>query len=766
MVIRSHGSGFRAIRRDLAYNDAGSSPEMPEITGVFRSVGIGPRSRITVLGFDDCLMNMIEIVHQFKDSISIVVDYVDAVHPGRVVARDVSGPAVKNSALDLADAVDDCVIISKKHGPGERNANGLSVWFLSPGPRTVPQVPVEIHGHGFLETTQGLGPLPGRLSRVRGDREKRDGKRQGKGVEPRSRELNKTKEKPVKRTLLIVLLLSALSGRAAQADAAAGSACNIEALENARFAVYPWDPAEDTSRVLPLTDQKKSELLKYLGDLGGASWQNALLQGMADVLADRAQKELESWFLSDMLEKICSITITEHTNVLMSGTDIFPQLCTAHKTFDIALLPSRSILLAALREDIEMIPARYAFCAEKSYSGIIATNLVREIRNRQAPELLIASFGEKAFLYRVFESENDVVVKNLLAEKKDMLAFYLSGSLTQAYLTSTATQEPANFIGILTTKLTNDGLVDPKLTDAMRDASSVAVSVKSMQSRTKHIRALLSDEHPDYAAVLEEATLVGKDAVRLIEYAADLLDMQDRTGGGQRSAKKRIEQLEMLADMAAGRYQECLLKLSTYFACDNPATSGDAGSKPCRYLPALVSLAGIGNADDAKASIEALASPLGAWRLKKTGQLRWSVGSYVGVSYGRESLRSFDVSSAQKRGTVGSVFAPLGIDYEWKYPGGWFLSVLNLGNLVSQRLTNTEDGAAAVKENPRGRFSDVFSPGLYYRVRLGNSPFSWGFGGSYLYNIREVTDGSGTTKRYDAVHIDTFIAVDVTLFPL
>lgn len=73
VVIWNHGSGFRTVRRDIAYDESGTSLDMPEITGVFRKAGIGPRSRIAVLGFDACLMNMLEIAHHFRNHASIIV---------------------------------------------------------------------------------------------------------------------------------------------------------------------------------------------------------------------------------------------------------------------------------------------------------------------------------------------------------------------------------------------------------------------------------------------------------------------------------------------------------------------------------------------------------------------------------------------------------------------------------------------------------------------------------------------------------------------
>jgi hypothetical protein len=73
VVVWNHGAGFRSVRRDIGYDDFGSSLDMPEIEDVFTRAGVGPKSKIAILGFDACLMNMVEIAHHFKDQVSLLV---------------------------------------------------------------------------------------------------------------------------------------------------------------------------------------------------------------------------------------------------------------------------------------------------------------------------------------------------------------------------------------------------------------------------------------------------------------------------------------------------------------------------------------------------------------------------------------------------------------------------------------------------------------------------------------------------------------------
>jgi len=73
VVVWNHGTGFRAVRRDIGYDDFGSSLDMPEIEDAFHRAGIGPKNKIAVVGFDACLMNMVEIAHHFKDQVEFIV---------------------------------------------------------------------------------------------------------------------------------------------------------------------------------------------------------------------------------------------------------------------------------------------------------------------------------------------------------------------------------------------------------------------------------------------------------------------------------------------------------------------------------------------------------------------------------------------------------------------------------------------------------------------------------------------------------------------
>ena len=73
VVVWNHGAGFRTARRDIAFDDYGSSLDMTELQHALRRAGLGPRNKLAILGFDACLMSMLEIVYQLRNETEFIV---------------------------------------------------------------------------------------------------------------------------------------------------------------------------------------------------------------------------------------------------------------------------------------------------------------------------------------------------------------------------------------------------------------------------------------------------------------------------------------------------------------------------------------------------------------------------------------------------------------------------------------------------------------------------------------------------------------------
>ena len=81
VVVWGHGTGFRTPRRDIAEDDSApngskASLSIPDLARALRNSGIGPDGqfgKIRVLGFDACLMAMLEIAHHLRDQVEFLV---------------------------------------------------------------------------------------------------------------------------------------------------------------------------------------------------------------------------------------------------------------------------------------------------------------------------------------------------------------------------------------------------------------------------------------------------------------------------------------------------------------------------------------------------------------------------------------------------------------------------------------------------------------------------------------------------------------------
>ncbi|HKR60941.1 MAG TPA: clostripain-related cysteine peptidase, partial [Pyrinomonadaceae bacterium] len=104
-VIWGHGSGFRGARRDIADDAYGLSLDIPEIEDSLRRARLERpnQSKLTILGFDACLMNMLEVVHHLRHEAEIIVGS-QQTEPGDGWRYDHVLSAIKasDSAEDLA----------------------------------------------------------------------------------------------------------------------------------------------------------------------------------------------------------------------------------------------------------------------------------------------------------------------------------------------------------------------------------------------------------------------------------------------------------------------------------------------------------------------------------------------------------------------------------------------------------------------------------------------------------------------------------------
>lgn len=109
LVIGGHGDGFRTRQRSIAMDEGGSALDMPEIEYVFKRCKIGYKNKLSILGFDACLMGMLEIAFHFNNYTRILIGSQE-VEPGdgwpyeKVLQHLKSSQSVEHVAIGIINS--------------------------------------------------------------------------------------------------------------------------------------------------------------------------------------------------------------------------------------------------------------------------------------------------------------------------------------------------------------------------------------------------------------------------------------------------------------------------------------------------------------------------------------------------------------------------------------------------------------------------------------------------------------------------------------
>lgn len=208
-----------------------------------------------------------------------------------------------------------------------------------------------------------------------------------------------------------------------------------------------------------------------------------------------------------------------------------------------------------------------------------------------------------------------------------------------------------------------------------------------------------------------------------------------------------------------------------------------------RHLPLAVELASARSEEDVRAALESAAAPVGSWRRKHHG-LTASITGFVGVMGGRERPQEGGLESSVRHAWAAGAIGAVGIDVSWPcqngkplidfltipcpdtWSKGFFISVLDVGQLTWVRLEHTIEGTGTdevrASTAPEVDVAQVFSPGLYYHLSLGHSPFTLGVGASYAPALRRyffANPADPPEELLSTYRIGAFLAVDVTILP-
>lgn len=488
---------------------------------------------------------------------------------------------------------------------------------------------------------------------------------------------------------------------------------------------------------------------------GGTTWEAAVVGGIGSFVVDRAQQEVIQWFLDTMLSELCENA---------DGRTLFEHTCKLRDVTSLAVLPSRTAIVAAMRTDVEQLAVRLLEKIDTESGkewGIVVLHLFRGFRASQPPLELIAGIAELPALK---------ASKPCAEERRASCALVAASVVVQAYIEAGARRQAdesqyiGEFVTRLGTKIADIGLQNIERATAERLFGQIKIladDLIALQSRIVVANTL----HSEFAQreVIVAAFDLTNTVISAIETIAETL-----------KASPPADQLEAfqlaasaLAATVAGRYEDALTPAAELVAL--AAKKKNFPRAISRYLPLMIDLAQATSGAEVRTALEAAAEPVGGWRLKRTGFMA-SLSALAGANVGWE-ISINDSGSMRQHSLVASAFAPVGFDLSWpvgndRWTWGLFVSVLDVGNVVGARVMGyKDDDVAKVDAAPVVGFPQVFSPGLYVRVGLGRTPFVIAGGASWSPQLRRLQLDDDTTEEINALRLHLGVAADITLFP-
>jgi hypothetical protein len=561
-----------------------------------------------------------------------------------------------------------------------------------------------------------------------------------------------------------------------------------------------------------------------VGTTGGAGWQTAVVDGLASFVATRTEAELSMWIMQHFVTRMCAVEATRARKAW------FPGACALSQRSDEGEVPGTAFI-SALREDIEQIP--YVILREL---------LTRRVGEGAADGITDATRAIGGAIVAMRNGDEPADVLAGLAdvhELQQQCRYYAMGgeklgcslAVVGEVVTTIRERDKSGRVAASAFKFT-DVFENPALRErltALYDSNPVDYEVveKLLVPVGAFIQWTYEHRPPtsDASARLEHARLLTIQLLRLtdgvihasyttpprtLDTAQDALKAADAMLRGDygEGARKLVRLLDMLldehshshADMAkeakkanekpAGTdkqssisvQQVSLFGLRRQVAKKARATQAeverkrDALTSLRRYIVLAADLAAAKTSAEVQAAIQAAAAPVGGWRIKRQG-FTVSLSALAGVHFGVEVVPKKD------HGVTIAPIASVGIDLSGPVGKkgvtlGGFVSILDLGQLVSARLYSNadrkpEEGATEEKAETASEVKvvSVLSPGAYFKVGLGRSPFVFGAGAVYAPALRGYFKGPNAgvekveTAVLSAIRIGIFLAVDVTIFP-
>lgn len=185
-----------------------------------------------------------------------------------------------------------------------------------------------------------------------------------------------------------------------------------------------------------------------------------------------------------------------------------------------------------------------------------------------------------------------------------------------------------------------------------------------------------------------------------------------------------------------------------------------------RYGDFMVSMVASETALDMGKVLEAVAMPVGGYRITRVSPFSFCICSYAGVAGGREILTTQEKLKDKKARWNLSPAAPVGVSFSigrgtFDKPGpslSLFIPIIDVGAPFSWRLGGADKGI------PELSWKNIFAPGAYIMFGIKNSPISIGAGIQYGPQLRKIYGENDTSIESSAFRVQMLLGFEIPIF--
>ncbi|HSO00123.1 MAG TPA: hypothetical protein VLS89_17645 [Candidatus Nanopelagicales bacterium] len=502
------------------------------------------------------------------------------------------------------------------------------------------------------------------------------------------------------------------------------------------------------------------------------AWQDTVIRGTASFIERRFEAELTLMLQERVRDELCETK---------EGKKVLPSACAIlAATKGVAAPPAWAALKSALERDLEAMPVTLL---DHALAPHLPPDLVEGLTTVFQ---VVRALEQSEKLVEVLAGLEVKFSKGTCATQDARCVFSLLGASVATVGRDIGSPLPAEDLALFG-KVSLSKLIEshPAELAFLNDPAKRDVRVRALIRLRKQLenaanlgKAALKLEKEPYEERLRAFSAYARAISPMVQTTTVLLTGNEEVppcdGGGvgclaliAEAAKTAVDVTEAIRakDYVAGAV--AVLSFAHH--------AGASAKLPAWVSKHLMFAAGLASAQSPEAVQEVLenaAAPVGAYKVKRQdGNYSINVTAFAGVQAGGEWILGEGPAGRDPVGHLG-FFAPIGVDLTVGKGDaasiGLFLSLIDLGALTDFRLGEGDsDPTTEVESAPKIGFGQVFSPGAFIVLGVGETPITLGGGVALAPRLREIsTVGTDDRSEASALRVSGFVALDLTLFPL